>query len=267
MSELSSNDNDYMERILLGTSTSLSTTPSLESYSRRNSIASMPGSCLSTLIKTNRHRLLPQIPAYYLRRSSSPRILPTPPTLLSSTSTTVTSDLTLHNWNLERRPITGRRLPQIPQTAIVKTNSNRLITDKKNVSIRQQYSTTVNGDNVRNIGGTNNITGITGNINDNEWPSPTIVERKFSESQELHQSDNNHSSFRNSLRSLQRLPFLKQQLNRYYQPQPQQQQQNLQQERGKLNQSQYSLDHSNCASTSTNAHSQSSSLSPSVDQY
>ncbi|KAL3999016.1 C2 domain family protein [Acanthocheilonema viteae] len=255
MREILSNDDGYSERILPGTSSSKSTTPPLEPHGRSNSTISMPNAPLTPFISTGRHRLLPQTPAYHIRRSSSPRFLPTPPLPPPLTSGTVTavSDFSLY----KRSTTSGRRLPQIP----IHKDSNRLIADQKtSTSIRQQYSTNANID-------VDNNTNTTGNIGDNEWPSPTILQRKFSELQKISQTDSNsisklfkNSSCGTSLRSLQRLSFLKQQHQQHHHYHHQQQQDE------KLNHPQYSLDHSSGTSISTNVFSQSSSLSPSVEQ-
>lgn len=260
MREISPSDNDYPERKLSGTLASTSITSSFESHGRSNSTSSMPSVSLTPFISSGRHRLLPQIPTH-IRRSSSPRFLPTIPPL-SLETTSIQSNFSLPNWNLEQRSITtGRRLPQTP----IHTNFTRSIDDKNNATTRQQYSATVDENDDDNINSGN----ITGNIGDNEWPSPTIIQRKFSELRKIPPNDNNSSStlFEHitcgtSFRSLQRSSFLKQQQYRHSKLQPQQQKQ----QRGKFSQPQYSLDQSSGTSTSTNAYSQSSSLSPSVEQ-
>lgn len=252
MREIPSNDNGYPERVLPSTSTSISTTPPLERQSppsphgRSNSASSIPN------ISTVRHRLLPQTPAYHTRRSSSPRFLPTPPpSLLSSTAATAASNCSLHNF--EQR-LTGRRLPQTP----IRKLSTGLIAAINSASIRR-YSNTANNDAVGSSTNSSNTTGKTG---DNEWPSPTVVQRKFSELEKASQSDIysaselfEHFTCGTPLRPLQRLPFLKQQ-----------QQHRYQQQGGKFNQSKHSLNHSSSTSTTTNAFSRNSSVPPSVEQ-
>ncbi|CAG9537018.1 unnamed protein product [Cercopithifilaria johnstoni] len=250
------NDNGYMERILPGISASTSTTPPLElPHGRSNSTSSMPSVPLTPFFSTGRHRLLPQTPENYIRRSSSPRFLPTPPSL-SPRNVTTSSDCSLYKSNLEQLSVkSGRRLPQTP----IHKDSTRLITAKKNASIKQSYSTTVNGDDGDNTDANDKI----GNIGDNDWPSPTIVQRKFSEFQKASNSDSSaistlfeHFSCGTPSRSLQRLSFLNQQQNRLQQ----------QQQGRKFNQPQYSPYHSSGTSISTNALSQSSLLSPSTEQ-
>uniref|UniRef100_A0A915PV80 Uncharacterized protein n=1 Tax=Setaria digitata TaxID=48799 RepID=A0A915PV80_9BILA len=251
MREISSND--YPEQLLPDPSISLIRRLE-QSYGRRNSISSMQAISLSPLITTNRHRLLPQIPSENIRRSSSPRFLPTPPLSSSSSSSSTTvitkSDCFLHNWNSEQRQVTGRRLPRTPTD----NDSRRLITDRKGILLRQQCSNTANDvtDNIRDDCDTDNI-------RDNEWPSPTFLQRKFSELRTIPSTDISnaattttlfsHISRGTSLRSLQLLSFHKQQ-----------------QQGSKFSQQQYSFDHSSGTPSSTNAHSQSSSLSPSVEQ-
>ncbi|VDM92701.1 unnamed protein product [Litomosoides sigmodontis] len=216
-------------------------------HDRSNSTSSMPN------ISTARHRLLPQTPARHLRRSSSPRFLPTPPPpLLSSATASATSDCSLSN--LEQQRFIARRLPQTP----IRKLSTGLITAINKASLRQQYSNTASNDG----DGSTNASSATGNIADNEWPSPTIVERKFSELRKISHGDINpasalleHLTCGTPLRSLQRLSFLnqQQQLQHRYQ----------QRQGGQFNQSQHSLDHS--SATSINL-SQNSSVSPSVEQ-
>ncbi|EJW83304.1 hypothetical protein WUBG_05785 [Wuchereria bancrofti] len=265
MREILSNDNNDYSKHILSDKTSLSTsnTPPLQSMlslfepcGRSNSTSSMPSiSVTSFVTSTGRHRLLPQTPDEHIRRSSSPRLLPTPPlsfqsvspllSLSSKSTTTTASDLSVyHNWNLDQRSIiTGR-------------------------PVKQQYSTTTTVNNDNNVNDDDN----TDNIADNEWPLPTVIQRKFSELQKVSQNDcsnssSEHITYDTSLRSLQRLSSLKQQQQQQQQKHKQQQQQQQEGgEGGKFNQPQYSLDHSSGTSTSTNAYSQSSSLSPSVEQ-
>lgn len=250
MDEISSSDDGYVERERI-LSASTSATPTLEPHIRSTSTSSMPSVSLTPFNSTGRHRLLPQTPGTY-RRSSSPRFLPTPPPLLSGTVNTV-SDCSLHKWNSEQRSITpsGRRLPQTPT---LPNNSIPLITDKNNASVKRQYSTTISSNCDNNISANNRI----GNIGDNEWPSPTITPRKFSELRKFSQNDHNTSKLFEhfTCNTLQRLSLNKQQQQRRQQ----------QQRSGKYNQAQYSFDHSSGTSTSTNAFSRSSSLSPSVEQ-
>uniref|UniRef100_A0A0R3RMQ5 Uncharacterized protein n=1 Tax=Elaeophora elaphi TaxID=1147741 RepID=A0A0R3RMQ5_9BILA len=184
MREVLSSDDGYSERNMLpDTSASTSTTPSFEPHGRSNSTSSMPSVSLIPFVVTGRHRLLPQTPTNSTRRSSTPRFLPTPPSLSSETVTTV-SDCSLYNWNYEQRPATtGRRLPQTP----IHNDSIRSVTNKRNISVRQQYSITVNSNGDSNTDSGN----VIGNICDNEWPSPTITERKFSELRKISQNDNN----------------------------------------------------------------------------
>uniref|UniRef100_A0AAF5Q183 Uncharacterized protein n=1 Tax=Wuchereria bancrofti TaxID=6293 RepID=A0AAF5Q183_WUCBA len=284
MREILSNDNNDYSKHILSDKTSLSTsnTPPLQSMlslfepcGRSNSTSSMPSiSVTSFVTSTGRHRLLPQTPDEHIRRSSSPRLLPTPPlsfqsvspllSLSSKSTTTTASDLSVyHNWNLDQRSIiTGRRLPQTPI-------HNDFFIDKKNrAAVKQQYSTTTTVNNDNNVNDDDN----TDNIADNEWPLPTVIQRKFSELQKVSQNDcsnssSEHITYDTSLRSLQRLSSLKQQQQQQQQKHKQQQQQQQEGgEGGKFNQPQYSLDHSSGTSTSTNAYSQSSSLSPSVEQ-
>ncbi|EFO18408.2 hypothetical protein LOAG_10087 [Loa loa] len=277
MREISSSDNYYPEHILPGKSASTSTTSSLEPRARSISTSSMPSVSLTPFLSSSRHRLLPQIPTHHIRRSSSPRVLPIPPPL-SSRSATTASAFSLQHWNFEQRPsTTGRRLPQTP----IPEDSARLLTNRKNASSRQCL-TTVNDGSSGSGGGdedddNNDDNIVTGNTDDNEWPSPTIVQRKFSDLRKVSRNDNNsastlfeHITCDTSLRSLQRLSLLKQQQqqqqHRHHHHYQQQQQQHLQQQGGNFDQQQYSLDHSSGTSTSTNAYSQSSSLSPSVEQ-
>lgn len=174
---------------------------------------------ISPPLITGRHRRLPPTPRQRpVRRCSSPRFLPKPPAVLSCDSLQPIS-------NLERRPSTGRRLPQPPVdksviTAEIRDNSN----DKTVAS-----STSKN----------------------NEWPSPTIIQRKFSDLRKDSSSGDATSTAglfgtATGSNSAQKSP-----------------QQSSFQQQPKLRSP---LEHSNGTSSSTNAQSQCSSQSPSIEQ-
>lgn len=247
MQKISPSDDICPQRALPDSPGSSSRTIVSHSHSPSNSTSSMRSVSAIPFLPTGRHRLLPKIPMSRIRDPSSTRFFATPPPL-SSESTVTASDSSLHYWNLDQRPTTaGRRLPQTPPDK----DYTQSVIDQKNTSVRKHSVIPKSGDS-DNVDRRN----VIDNVADNEWPSPTIAHRKFSELRKLPQNDGGSAptflgsiTCGSSLRSLQRLSILKQR--------------HLLEEEGKQ---QYCLDYSSGASTSTSAHSQSSSLSHSTEQ-
>lgn len=192
---------------------------------------------------TGRHRRLPPTPQHRFsaRRCSSPRFLPAPPSPAAAISPDFFHSVAL---SLERRPSSGRRLPKPP------------VTMTTSVAGVPKYCG-AEGD---GVGGGD----VAASDVDNEWPSPTRSQRKFSDVRKgsLVASRDGDGAILPSMlfgiasdtagRSPQRIQ--------------QKQQQQPATTASRFNQSRGSLDRSSGTPSSTNAPSQSSSLSPSIEQ-
>lgn len=183
------------------------------------------------------------------RRSSSPRFLPTPPPPSISSP-----EATLSVTSLERRP-SGRRLPRPPVT-----DDNELEVASNNIP-------------PSNHAATSTVT------YDNEWPSPAVATRKYSELRKFSVSSagilptyfsrttspSPQPMSQQMPQPLTSQPLVQHSTQSLTQPSPPQASQLL--SRHRIDQPRGSLDHSSIGTpSSANAQSQSSSLSPSIEQ-
>ncbi|VDN05576.1 unnamed protein product [Thelazia callipaeda] len=241
---------------------------------RRNSTSALPANTPPVVATSKndarRHRFLPQTPECTSQECScsSPRFLPTipPETSLSSHPAVSTQSYNflshIHQDDHQRK---GRRLPQIPVIITASKNDSSdsdnvvdgflKVSHDSNITTRRRRST---GDQINVTTGSNSNSP---NINtiESEWPMATNMQRKYSQFQNTSTNDDTHLSsasfniFGETTAQLSQLSSQHQHLQK-------------QSDSGKLRRSRDSLDQSSGTSSSTSFFSQSSSVSPSIEQ-